>query len=106
MDTDTVWLYVTAGSPEEGLEIARALVEERLVACANLLPGATSVYRWEGRVHEDPETVLVAKTAADRVEAVTARVRALHSYDCPCVVALPIRGGNSDFLAWIRAETR
>lgn len=105
MDADTIWLYMTAGSPQEGLRIARALVEERLVACANLLPGVTSIYRWEGRIHEDPEVALVAKTTSARVAAVTDRVRALHSYDCPCVVALPILGGNPEFLDWIRTET-
>lgn len=99
-------LYITAGSAEEAARLARALVEERLVACANVLPGITSFYWWEGAVQEEGEVALFAKTPADRVEAVIARVKALHSYSCPCVVALPILGGNPDFLAWIGAEAQ
>ncbi|MHB8763674.1 MAG: divalent-cation tolerance protein CutA [Deferrisomatales bacterium] len=105
MTTDRVWIYATAPSRDEALALARTLVAERLVACANVLDGATSVYRWEGAVHEDREAVLVAKTRADLVDAVTARVKALHSYSCPCVVALPIVGGSPEFLAWIGDET-
>lgn len=106
MNPNCVWIYVTAASREEALRIARAVVEERLAACANVLPEVTSVYRWEGKVNEEPEVALVLKTTVDRVEAVTERVRKLHSYSCPCVVALPIVGGNSEFLAWIGEETR
>ena len=105
MDAETALVYVAVGSREEGLKIARALVGERLVACANVLGEAVSVYRWEGRVQEDPEVVMVAKTVADKIEVVVGRVKELHGYDCPCVVALPILGGNPDFLDWIRRET-
>ncbi len=105
MDTNCVWIYVTAASREEALKIARVLVEERLAACGNVLPGVTSVYRWEGEVNEDPEVALVVKTTSNRVEALTQRVRELHSYSCPCVVALPVVGGNPAFLEWIGDET-
>lgn len=104
--TDCVWIYVTVPSREEGLRIGRALVEERLAACANVLPGLTSVYWWEAKVQEDPEAALVLKSRADLVERLTERVRELHPYSCPCVVALPIAAGNPAFLDWIRAETR
>ena len=97
-------LYMTAGDREEALALARMLVGERLAACANVLGAATSVYRWDGSVQEESEVVLVAKTVEDRVEAVARRVREAHSYDSPCVVALPISGGDADFLAWIRDE--
>jgi periplasmic divalent cation tolerance protein len=97
--------YMTAGSRDEALRIARALVEERLAACANLLEGMTSVYRWQGRIEEDDEVVLIAKTRDDLVDRLVERVKALHSYDCPCVVALPITDGNPEFIAWIGAET-
>jgi periplasmic divalent cation tolerance protein len=99
------FIYVTAGSEEEARTIARTLVEERLAACANVIDRVTSYYWWEGAVQSDPEAVLIAKTQADRVDAVVARVKALHSYDCPCVVALPLVGGNPAFLDWIAAET-
>ena len=105
MDAETALVYVTVGSREEGLKIARALVGERLVACANVLGEAVSVYRWEEWVQEDPEVVMVAKTVADKIEVVVGRVKELHGYDCPCVVALPILGGIPDFLDWIRRET-
>ena len=98
-------VYVTAGGPEEARAIGRALVDERLAACVNVLDPVTSLYRWEGELCEDRETVLIAKTRAELVDALTERVRALHSYDCPCVVAFPIVGGNARFLDWIADET-
>jgi periplasmic divalent cation tolerance protein len=97
--------YITAGSREEALQIGRALVEERLAACANLIEGVTSIYRWQGEIQEDAEVALFVKTRMDLVPRLTERVVALHSYDCPCVVALPIEGGNQAFLDWITAET-
>ena len=100
-----VLLYVTAGSHDEALRIGRALVGERLAACANILPGMTSVYRWQGRVQEDDETVLIVKTRDTLVEQTTARIKALHSYEVPCVVAVALAGGNQDFLNWIMKET-
>ena len=99
-------LYMTAGDREEALALARMLVGERLAACANVLGAATSVYRWQGAVQEEDEVVLVAKTVEDRVDAVARRVREMHSYDSPCVVALPISGGDADFLAWVQEEVR
>mgnify|MGYP006446536641 CR=1 FL=1 len=101
----TMLLYVTAGSREEALRIGRALVEKRLAACANILGETTSVYRWEGELQEDGEVALILKTRADLVDDVTAEIKSLHSYDCPCVVALPIAGGNAEFLTWIVKET-
>jgi periplasmic divalent cation tolerance protein len=99
-------IYITTPSPQEALRIGRAVVADRLAACANVLPGITSVYRWQGEVQEEGETALILKTRSDLVERLTARVKELHSYDCPCVVALPIAGGNPDFLQWIAEETR
>ena len=101
-----VMIYVTASGEEEARKIGRALVEQRLAACANVLPGVTSIYWWQGKVEEGPEASLILKTTADKVEALTARVRELHSYAMPCVVALPISGGNPDFFTWIETETR
>ncbi len=99
-------IYITAASPDEALTIGRALVEARLAACANVFPGVTSVYWWEGSRHEDSEAALILKTRQDLVDQVVAKVKELHSYECPCVVALPIAGGNQDFLDWISKETR
>jgi periplasmic divalent cation tolerance protein len=100
------FVYITAPDKAAALTIGRALVDARLAACANVFDGMTSVYRWQGRVQEDGEAVLIAKTREDLVPALTEKVRALHSYECPCVVALPVVGGSQPFLDWIEAETR
>jgi periplasmic divalent cation tolerance protein len=102
---DCVALYVTCGSREEALKLGRALVEERLAACANVLAPHTAIYRWQGALQEDAELGLLLKTRRALVVRATARIKALHSYSTPCVVAFPIVGGNPDFLAWIAAET-
>lgn len=101
----TQWLYVTAANRQEAQIIARTLVEERLVACANILGDIESFYRWEGAVQNDAEVALILKTRSVKVNAVTQRIKALHSYDCPCVVALDIQGGNPAFIDWIVQET-
>jgi periplasmic divalent cation tolerance protein len=98
-------IYITAANRDEALAIGRTLVSERLVACANVLDGMTSVYRWEGELNEDREAVLIAKTRQELADRVVARVRELHSYDCPCVVSWPITKGNPEYLAWIGQET-
>ena len=103
--TTARFVYVTCANAEQAASIGRALVEERLAACANILPGVTSIYRWEGRIVTDAEAVLVLKSRADLIAALTARVQALHSYTVPCVVALPIEAGNADYLAWVARET-
>ena len=94
-------VLVTAGSADEAAAIARALVEERLAACANVVPGIRSIYRWEGAVHDDAEVLLVVKTRADRFEALARRVGELHSYDVPEVIALPVVAGSARYLAWL-----
>ncbi len=98
-------IYVTAETEDEAKSIARALVGERLAACANILGTITSVFWWEGEVQDGSEVSLILKTRKDLVERVTERIEALHSYDCPCVVALPIEAGNLAFLSWIDEET-
>ena len=102
----TRFLYVTAASADEAKTIGEALVQERLVACANILGPISSIYWWQGQIQRDSEAVLIAKTRAELVERVIARVKALHSYTVPCVVSLPIEQGNPDFLGWVEAETR
>lgn len=101
-----VLLYVTAGSRDEAMRIGRAAVESRLAACANVLPDATtSIYWWQGKLEQATEVSLLLKTKAALVDALVAKVTDTHSYDCPCVVAVPITGGNPKFLEWIDAET-
>ncbi len=102
---DFVSLYITAPGAAEAESMARTLVAERLVACVNIVPGAVSIYRWEGELQRDHEVVMFAKTRRTLVERVRERVEALHGYDVPCVVALPIVGGNPDYLRWLAEET-
>ena len=99
------FLYMTAPNADEARKIGEALVQERLVACANVLGPISSIYWWQGQVQRDTEAVLIAKTRVDLVERTVARVKELHSYTVPCVVSLPIEQGNPDFLRWIDAET-
>ncbi len=98
-------IYVTASNFEEAKSIGRKLVEERLVACVNILPHMSSIYRWQGKVEEAEEVVMIAKTTDQMLEGAIVRAKELHSYECPCVVAVPIVAGNPDFLAWISGET-
>jgi len=98
-------VYVTASSREEALQIGRVLVEERLVACVNVLDGMTSLYWWQGAIEEGQEAVLIAKTRQELVDRIIDRVKPLHSYECPCIVAWPIEKANPDYLNWIADET-
>ena len=98
-------VLVTAPDAETGAGIARALVEEHLIACANLVPGIRSIYRWEGQIADEPEVLLVLKTRASRLSALAARVKALHPYALPEVVALPVVDGSEAYLDWVLAES-
>ncbi|HUP23932.1 MAG TPA: divalent-cation tolerance protein CutA [Thermoanaerobaculia bacterium] len=106
MSASPILVLSTAGSMEEGERIARALVEERLAACVNLVPGVRSVYRWRGEVQSDAEVLLVIKTVRERFPALRARVRELHSYELPELVCIEPSGGEEEYLAWVVAETR
>ncbi len=99
------WLYVTCADHGEAERIARTLVEERLAACANILGEIRSFYWWEGQVQDETEVALVLKVTRALSDAATRRIKDLHAYACPCVVALDIQGGNRDFLNWIVKET-
>lgn len=102
MDINLV--YITTGNKEEAKVIGKELVKSRLAACVNIIDHMNSIYLWEGKLQEDEETVLIAKTTSAMVSKLVARVKELHSYECPCVVALPVSGGNPDFLEWIGNE--
>ena len=94
-------VLMTAGSQEEAERIAQALVAEGLAACVNVVPGVTSIYRWEGKVQRDQEWLLVAKSRRDALDRLVERVRALHSYDVPEIIALPLAGGSEPYLRWL-----
>lgn len=97
----TYLVYMTAGDKDEARDIGRYLVESRLAACVNILDPMNSMYIWKGTFQDDRETVMIAKTTAAKVQDMIAEVKARHSYDCPCIVALPIENGNPDFIKWI-----
>jgi len=98
---NAILILTTADSAELARRIANALVEAREAACVNILPGVRSIYRWEGKVCDEGEHLLIIKTAADRFEAVRSRIRELHTYQVPEAVAVPITGGDRNYLAWL-----
>ena len=106
MDEEFCEVVVTAADAESLAVLTRALVEERLAACGHQIAAIRSIYRWDGAVHDEPEARVALHTRRSLVEALTARVVALHPYDVPCVIALPLVGGNPAYLRWIAEETR
>jgi len=100
------FIYMTAGSKDEARKIGKALVVSRLAACVNIIDNMNSFYMWEGKLQNDTEIVIIAKTTEDRLPALIEKVKSLHSYDCPCIVSIPVSGGNQDFLDWIAEEVK
>lgn len=103
-ESDQVVVLITAGSQEEAQKIAGALLERRKAACVNIVPRVDSHFRWEGKLETDQEVLLIIKTRASLVDELVDLVRSVHSYDVPEVIALPIVGGNQDYLAWVDEE--
>ncbi len=106
MSTDALVVLVTAPSAEKAAELGRALVSERLAACGNVVPAIRSIYWWEGKVQDEPEALLVLKTTRARFETLRERALALHPYEVPEVVALPVQAGSAAYLEWIAASLR
>lgn len=105
--TNNIWLlYSTFPSRDEAVSLSRLLLEERLIACANIVGGVTSVYRWQGELQEENEVLLIAKTTAAQVDAAIARISSAHSYEVPCITAWPLAKGHAPFRDWIGQETR
>jgi len=97
-------VLTTASSGDEARNLGRTMVEERLAACATLIPTVESIYRWEDKVETARETLLVIKTDASQVAALKSRLLALHSYDTPEFLVLPVESGSEGYLAWMRAS--
>lgn len=97
----TYFVYMTAKDTEEARDIGRHLVESKLAACVNILDHMNSMYIWQGVFQDDREAVVIAKTTEPKVQDLIAAVKSRHSYDCPCIAAMPIEDGNPDFLKWI-----
>ncbi|MBN1621573.1 MAG: divalent-cation tolerance protein CutA [Endomicrobiales bacterium] len=94
-------VFITCSDREEAGKISKALLDEKLAACVNMVPEIHSTYWWQGKIETSAEVFLMAKTAESKLDIVIAKVKELHSYDVPEVIALPIVGGNPDYLKWI-----
>ena len=103
---DKIAILVTASSMDEAAKIGRTLVEEGFAACANIVEGVRSIYRWKGEVCDDQECLMVVKTTAPNFDAVEKRVRELHSYEVPEVIAIPIVKGSKPYLDWLEENSR
>jgi len=97
-------VITTVVSEEEGARMGRTLVEERLAACATIIPGAQSIYRWQGQIDSSAETILLLKTESDRLAALDSRLHELHSYQTPELLVLTVDSGSHDYLAWLHAS--
>ena len=104
MTTDVRVVLVTAPSCETARQIAREVVEAQLAACVNVVPGICSIYRWEGRICEDDEVLLVMKTTEPAVCALTGKILSIHPYSVPEVLVLPVEAGSTPYLDWVRRE--
>ena len=91
----------TAGSEEEGARIAKSLVEQKLCACVNLVPGVRSFYRWEGAVQDDAEVLLIIKTTQEKLQALSDHLGEIHGYDVPEVLAIAVDKGSASYLEWL-----
>ena len=103
---DFIIVFVTAPSAQVAADLAKALVTEKLVACVNILPGLRSIYTWEGKVCDEEEVLCVLKTRRELFPTLRDRVTALHPYQVPEIIALPLVEGSAPYLAWLRDETR
>ena len=104
--TEKLTVLITAPDEENAARIGRALVEERLAACANIIKGVRSIYRWKEEIFDEPECMLLIKTAADKFALLEKRVRELHPYEVPEVIAVKISEGSKQYLDWIEENTR
>jgi periplasmic divalent cation tolerance protein len=105
MPTPITLVYITCPDVAEARRIGRTLVEERLAACVNVFPTMESFYWWNGTIEHEQEAVLIAKTSDSMREHLLARVLELHPYDTPCVLFVPVSGGNPDYLEWLNRES-
>ena len=99
-------IYVTTGSINEAKKIGRVLVEEKLVACSNIISPIRSIYSWQGKICEDKEALMIMKTKKKLFKKIVERVEILHSYDVPEIIAMPILEGSSKYLSWLNEETK
>ena len=97
-------LYITTSESSESEKIAKILLEEKLVACSNIIPQVKSLYLWKGQIEEDNESVLLIKTRADKIDKVIKRVKEIHSYQTPCILEFNVKKGSNEYLQWMEKE--
>jgi len=95
-------VFITASKEDEAVTIAKALVEDRLAGCVNIIRGIRSIYRWQGNIEDDKEVLMIAKTTKKLFKALEKKVKELHSYDVPEIIAMPITEGSKDYLQWLQ----
>lgn len=103
--TEAITVLTTLATADEAVALVRALLERRLIACGTVLPGARSLYRWEGRIADEAEVLVLLKTRAAQLRPLQAAFEELHPYKVPELLALPVAAGNEKYLAWINRET-
>jgi periplasmic divalent cation tolerance protein len=104
--TDALLVFTTLPSADKAAELAKVLVEERLAACANLLPAIRSIYRWQGKLQDENEVLVLLKTRAEHLERLKLRILELHPYEVPEVLAVPVEAGYQPYLDWLAGETK
>jgi periplasmic divalent cation tolerance protein len=104
--TDALLVFTTLPSADKAAELAKLVVEERLAACANLLPAIRSIYRWQGKLQDENEVLLLLKTRAEHLERLKLRILELHPYEVPEVLAVPVEAGYQPYLDWLAGETK
>lgn len=103
---DEIIVLITASNKDEAATISTSLVDERLAACVNIVPEVRSLFFWEGKTQDERETLLIVKSRLPLLETLISRVKSLHSYTVPEIIALPIVGGSTDYLRWLRDTTK
>lgn len=97
-------LYITTPGKKAAVTIAETLLQEELIACANILENSTSIYKWEKEVKYEKEAVLILKVKDSKAQATITRAQAIHPYECPCIIQIPVENGNEDFLQWVEGK--
>jgi len=105
MNYDCIVIFVTVPNKEEAEKISSALIEQELIACANILPGVSSVFKWKGEICREQEIMLIIKSIPEKFESIASRIKELHSYEVPEIIALPVVNGSKDYLDWVREST-
>ena len=105
IQSDCIVVYITAPTVEDAQSLARSLVKEKLAACVNIIPGIQSIYQWNDAIETDQELLLICKSRTERFDSLKKRVQALHPYDVPEIISIPIQNGSEPYLNWVRDNT-